>query len=159
MLKQWIVAATLLTGLALAPTAMAAVDVNQASAAELDGIKGIGPGLSEKILAERKKAPFKDWPDFISRVGGVGEKSAARFSAEGLRVQGKTFGATKSSAAKGTPATTSTPDVPAHSAKPTAAAPGLTAPAAAKAPAAGASPATMPATPSAAPASAAAVKK
>ena len=35
--------------------AFAAVDVNKGSAAELDGIKGIGPAISAKIVDERKK--------------------------------------------------------------------------------------------------------
>ncbi len=69
----------------------AAVDVNKASAAELDGIKGIGPATSTKIMAERKKGNFKDWNDFITRVSGVGEKNAAAFSAGGLTVGGATF--------------------------------------------------------------------
>ena len=79
--------------LLFAGTAFAAVDVNKASAAELDGIKGIGPAMSEKIINERKTSEFKDWNDFINRVGGVGEKTAARFSAEGLTVNGKRFSA------------------------------------------------------------------
>lgn len=79
--------------LLFAGTAFAAVDVNKASAAELDGIKGIGPAMSEKIINERKTSEFKDWNDFIGRVGGVGEKTAARFSAEGLTVNGKRFSA------------------------------------------------------------------
>lgn len=36
-----------------AAAAFAAVDVNQATEADLDGINGIGPGLSQRILAER----------------------------------------------------------------------------------------------------------
>ena len=79
--------------LLFAGTAFAAVDVNKASAAELDGIKGIGPAMSEKIINERKASEFKDWNDFIGRVGGVGEKTAAKFSAEGLMVNGKRFSA------------------------------------------------------------------
>ncbi len=79
--------------LLFAGNAFAAVDVNKASAAELDGIKGIGPAMSEKIINERKTSEFKDWNDFIDRVGGVGEKTAARFSAEGLTVNGKRFSA------------------------------------------------------------------
>ncbi|MDH4448145.1 MAG: helix-hairpin-helix domain-containing protein [Acidovorax sp.] len=71
----------------------AAVDVNQATAADLDGIKGIGPGLSGRIIQERDTAPFKDWADFVGRVSGVGEKTAARLSSEGLRVNGKKFSA------------------------------------------------------------------
>lgn len=79
--------------LLFAGTAFAAVDVNKASAAELDGIKGIGPAMSEKIINERKTSEFKDWNDFIGRVGGVGEKTAAKFSADGLTVNGKRFSA------------------------------------------------------------------
>lgn len=69
----------------------AAVDVNKATAAELDGIKGIGPGISGKIVDERKKGSFKDWNDFITRVQGVGETNAAKFSAEGMTVGGSSF--------------------------------------------------------------------
>ena len=50
----------------------AAVDVNQATAADLDGVKGIGPAISGKIIDERKKGNYKDWNDFITRVQGVG---------------------------------------------------------------------------------------
>ena len=74
-----------------AAAAFAAVDVNKATAAELDSIKGIGPGISAKILDERKNGNFKDWSDLIARVGGVGEKTAAKYSAEGLTVNGKKF--------------------------------------------------------------------
>ncbi len=68
--------------------AFAAVDVNKATPAELDSIKGIGPAISGKILDERKKGNFKSWEDFIERVKGVGEGNAAKFSAEGLTVGG-----------------------------------------------------------------------
>ena len=77
----------------------AAVDVNKATAAELDSIKGIGPAMSGKILDERKKNNFKDWPDFISRVKGVGEATAAKLSGEGLTVNGTSFKATAPAAA------------------------------------------------------------
>ena len=62
----------------------AAVDVNKGTAAELDGVKGIGPAISAKIVEERKKGNFKDWTDFVTRVKGVGEKSASNMSAAGL---------------------------------------------------------------------------
>ena len=39
-----------------AAVSFAAVDVNKATAAELDSIKGIGPAISAKILDEKKKA-------------------------------------------------------------------------------------------------------
>lgn len=67
---------------------MAAVDVNKASAAELDAIKGIGPGTSAHILEARKSGEFKNWQDLIDRVKGVGHKSAKRFAENGLTVGG-----------------------------------------------------------------------
>lgn len=72
-------------------TCFAAADVNIAGAAELDGIKGIGPAMSGKILEERKKGNFKNWNDFIERVPGVGEGNAAKFSREGLTINGAGF--------------------------------------------------------------------
>jgi competence protein ComEA len=87
MLKKILVLVTML----YATVCFAAVDVNKASAADLDAIKGIGPGISTKILDERKKGNFKDWNDFIERVKGVGEGNAAKFSAEGLTIGGAGF--------------------------------------------------------------------
>ena len=87
MLKKFLALITLLYTV----VCFAAVDVNKASAAELDGIKGIGPATSTRILDERKKGSFKDWNDFIVRVKGVGEGNAAKFSAEGLTVNGAAF--------------------------------------------------------------------
>jgi len=71
--------------------AFAAVDVNKATEAELDGIKGIGPVTTKLIISERKKGEFKNWGDFVARVKGVGDKSAAKFSAEGLTVAGASY--------------------------------------------------------------------
>lgn len=83
-----------------AAASFAAVDVNKATAAELDGIKGIGPGISGKILEERKKGSFKDWNDFIERVKGIGEANATKFSAEGMTVNGAGFKGAAAPAAK-----------------------------------------------------------
>jgi len=74
-----------------AAAAMAAVDVNKGTAADLDGIKGIGPGTTKLIMEERKKGEFKDWADFIKRVKGVGEVRAGKLSDEGLTVNGEAF--------------------------------------------------------------------
>jgi competence protein ComEA len=79
-----------------------ALEVNQASAAELDGLRGVGPGLSTPMLQERAKAPFRDWADLMARIKGIGPSNAARFSAQGLRVNGQAYErpATPSSAAR-----------------------------------------------------------
>jgi competence protein ComEA len=82
--------------------AFAAVDVNKATEAELDGIKGIGPVTTKLILSERKKSEFKNWDDFVTRVKGVGDKSAAKFSAEGLTVSGASYKGPGAAAAKKT---------------------------------------------------------
>ncbi|WP_427915422.1 ComEA family DNA-binding protein [Ramlibacter sp. MMS24-I3-19] len=74
-----------------AAVAMAAVDANKASEAELDSVKGIGPGTSKQIVTERKKGDFKSWDDFIARVKGVGEKRATNLSDAGLTVGGKPY--------------------------------------------------------------------
>ncbi|MDX4955342.1 ComEA family DNA-binding protein [Delftia acidovorans] len=71
--------------------ALAAVEVNKANEAELTSIKGIGPAMSARILEERKSSAFKDWPDFIARVKGVGEPTAAKFSGDGLTVNGTSY--------------------------------------------------------------------
>ncbi len=123
-----------------AAASFAAVDVNKGTAAELDGVKGIGPVMSAKILDERKKAPFKDWGDFIARVKGIGEKSAAKLSADGLTVNGAAFAGAPAAAAPA-PAKASAPaaKAPAPAAAPAPApapAPVAKAPAAAAAPAA-----------------------
>jgi len=88
MWNQCVAIATLLCAVA----ASAAVEINQASVADLDGIKGIGPAVSSRILDERQKGPFKNWNDFITRVKGIGAGNAARFSSEGLVIDGVAFG-------------------------------------------------------------------
>ena len=75
----------------LAASTVAAVDVNQATEAELDSIRGIGPGTTRTILAERDKGEFKDWSDFIKRVKGMGLKNAVKYSAQGLTVGGNAY--------------------------------------------------------------------
>ena len=77
-----------------AAASWAAVDVNKATEADLDALKGVGPALSKRILDARNDGSFKDWPDLMTRVKGVKEKSAAKLSAEGLTVNGKGFGDT-----------------------------------------------------------------
>ena len=114
-----------------AAVASAAVDVNKATAAELDGIKGIGPSLSGNIVDERKKSNFKDWADFISRVKGMGDKNAAKFSSEGLTVNGASLKGEAPAAAKAAPAAKAAAPVTPAATPATAAMPAA-APAAAK---------------------------
>ena len=100
-----------------AAACFAAVEINKATAAELDSIKGIGPAMSSKILDERKKGNFKDWSDFISRVKGVADASATKFSAEGLTVNGAAYKAAATATAAATPASSAKAAAPASAAK------------------------------------------
>ncbi|MSQ94481.1 MAG: helix-hairpin-helix domain-containing protein [Gemmataceae bacterium] len=50
------------------------IDVNLANQAELQKLPGIGPKLSQRILDERAKAPFKSIDD-LRRVPGIGPKT------------------------------------------------------------------------------------
>lgn len=52
------------------------VSLNGASAAELEGLPGVGPKLAQRIIAAR---PFRSVRD-LDRVRGVGAKSLARLS-------------------------------------------------------------------------------
>ena len=91
--------------LALASAAaFAVVDVNKANQAELESIKGIGPSMSTKILAARKTGSFKDWTDMQTRVKGVRAGNSAKFSADGLTVNGAAFSATMVADASARPA-------------------------------------------------------
>lgn len=98
--------------LSLAP-AWAAVDVNQADQAGLESVRGIGPALSGKLLAERGKSPFKDWADLIGRVGGVGPGSAAKLSQAGLTVNGKAYAGASAAPAGKAPGEARSPAAPA----------------------------------------------
>ena len=85
------IAATLLTlacGLSFAAT-----EVNKAGQADLEAVKGIGPGMAARIIEARKTGPFADWADLQGRVKGVGNGNATKFSADGLTVNGTSFSA------------------------------------------------------------------
>ena len=91
--KKWRLVAPLLGAILLLSAAfVGAVEANRASASDLDAIKGIGPVLVERIVAARLERPFANWSDFSNRVRGVGPTTAARLSANGLRVNGKALG-------------------------------------------------------------------
>jgi competence protein ComEA len=51
-----------------------AVDINRATASELEALPGVGPATAEKIVSEREaNGPFAS-PDDLMRVPGIGEK-------------------------------------------------------------------------------------
>ncbi|MDA0665172.1 MAG: helix-hairpin-helix domain-containing protein [Proteobacteria bacterium] len=73
--------------LGLASAGWARVDVNRAGQSELESIRGIGPAMSARILAERdKRGPFKSPADLSRRVSGIGEKTLNKLQSNGLTV-------------------------------------------------------------------------
>jgi len=43
------------------------INLNTASATELDGLPQIGPARAKAIVDARGKGPFKNWDDFVAR--------------------------------------------------------------------------------------------
>ncbi|HTJ93438.1 MAG TPA: helix-hairpin-helix domain-containing protein [Pararobbsia sp.] len=128
MMKKWLL--VLLACLSFAIHA-SAVELNTATQADLEALKGIGPVKSKAIIDERaKNGPFKDADDFATRVKGIGDKTVVSLESQGLTINGST------AAPKGTPS------APASSKKTTGAnvksTPAATATAAASTPAAAA---------------------
>jgi competence protein ComEA len=50
------------------------IDLNRASATELQRLPGIGPVIAARIVEERRKAPFQSVDDLKGRVPGIGPK-------------------------------------------------------------------------------------
>lgn len=67
-----------------------AVDVNQATATQLESIRGIGPRTAEIIVRERERGgAFESLDDLSERVRGIGQKKAQALQAAGLTIGGK----------------------------------------------------------------------
>ena len=60
------------------------VEVNTATEDQLQSLRGIGPAMAARILAERSRAPFRSLADFDERVKGIGPASLRRLVADGL---------------------------------------------------------------------------
>lgn len=80
--------------LAAIQVAFAAVDINTASEAELDGLPGIGPSKAKAIVAERTRhGPFRSVED-LKRVKGIGDKVLDKLKGQ-VTASGGAVGASK----------------------------------------------------------------
>lgn len=70
-----------------------ALDVNAATEAQLDGLRGLGPSQTARILQARENGPFTSWADFMGRVKGIKASTATKLSAQGLTVGGAPYSA------------------------------------------------------------------
>jgi len=76
-------------------TSALALDVNRASVADLQNVKGVGPVIAKRIASERKKTKFKSLADLQERVPGVGPQIAANLSKGSGLPRGKAKAASK----------------------------------------------------------------
>lgn len=53
------------------------VNINTASADELQKLPGIGPAMAGRIIAYRQESPFQT-PEDLMQVTGIGEKKFAK---------------------------------------------------------------------------------
>ncbi len=73
---------SLLLSFCLAGTTFASVDINTASQAELESVKGIGPSRARAIIDYRQKnGPFRNVDD-LAKVKGIGPASVEKMRAE-----------------------------------------------------------------------------
>lgn len=98
-LRQALGALLLSAGLGVAAPPVQAVDINQATAAQLEGLRGIGPRTADIIVRERERGGrFESLDDLTERVRGIGQKKAQALQAAGLTI-GAAGAAPKSGAA------------------------------------------------------------
>jgi competence protein ComEA len=94
----------LTTLLASMSIALAAVNLNTATKAELEGIKGVGPAKAQAIIDHREKTPFKSVED-LKNVKGFGAKSVDKLKSD-LVVDGAPAAAANPAASPAVNATT-----------------------------------------------------
>lgn len=73
----------------LLPSHAGALELNSATQAQLESLRGIGTAASERIIQERALRAFDGWADFTQRVKGFKSAMARRLSDAGLTVNGQ----------------------------------------------------------------------
>jgi competence protein ComEA len=84
--------AMIAVGLVVA-TPSQALDVNTASARQLESLRGIGPRTAKMIVHERSRAgAFESMEDLSDRVRGLGERRVSALRQAGLEVKASKAG-------------------------------------------------------------------
>ncbi|MCE9633119.1 MAG: helix-hairpin-helix domain-containing protein [Methylophilales bacterium] len=81
-MKKFLLVLMSVIAFSLSAPVFAAVDLNKATQAELEGVKGIGPKKAQAIIEYRSKnGPFKTVDD-LDKVTGFGKKTVDKVKAE-----------------------------------------------------------------------------
>lgn len=81
-MKQFLATILFASFIFFGPSVHAAVDINTATSAELQGVNGIGPTKAEAIVEYRKKnGPFKSVSD-LDKVPGFGKATMEKVKGE-----------------------------------------------------------------------------
>jgi len=81
-MKKFLLVLMIVVAFSLSASVWAAVDLNKATQAELEGVKGIGPAKAKAIIDYRtKNGPFKTVDD-LDKVSGFGKKTVDKVKAE-----------------------------------------------------------------------------
>lgn len=81
-MKKFLLVVMSVVAFALSASVWAAVDLNKATQAELEGVNGIGPAKAKAIIDYRtKNGPFKSVDD-LDKVSGFGKKTVDKVKAD-----------------------------------------------------------------------------
>ena len=83
------------------PDAVPAIDANRATADQLQTLRGIGPAMAARIIAERERQPFATLDDLARRVRGVGARRLRLWQEAGLLVSPRQPGGVQDRAVHG----------------------------------------------------------
>lgn len=78
-----------------------AIDANRATAEQLQTLRGIGPAMAARIIAERERHPFASLDDLARRVRGVGVRRLRQWQEAGLLVSPRQPGSVQDRAVHG----------------------------------------------------------
>ena len=73
----------------IAPRAVSAgfQDLNQATRAEIEAVRGVGVELADRMLKAREQGPFTDWAELRRRVKGVSRRALTGFKEAGFHIR------------------------------------------------------------------------